>query len=246
VALAALVVIRSSIPLAEEAESEPISIANEHNQSTALVSTEAPELPNDSKSTRGTAFELGDSDRGQRMEPGDLAARVASLEDSLNKLGQQVEELAASVSQLPSGDDVHGWAGAAASHAESIHEGGLATAAIVEMAQSEQEAASRQFLESVENRFWSETVDPGWSSAAADALYEALSVETLKQSTLASLECRATLCRVELQDADPRAAELASVQLMARVGTSLSRAAIDVVDQGGGWTTTVIYLARQG
>jgi hypothetical protein len=196
--------------------------------------------------TRRPEFRPGTEASRRGVELRKVSARLALLEESLARLDQRVEALVASVSSLSDRDDAE--ATSVESDAEDAWQGesALPAATDSEAEQAEQELATSQQMATVESSFWSEPVDPDWSHEAGDTIRRALNRGLPGPPAAVNMECRSTLCRVELQQPDFQAAELASASLLAQVSASLNRMAVDHVDQGGGWTTTIIYLVRHG
>jgi hypothetical protein len=188
-------------------------------------------------------------DRNRQTSPlSDLTARVTSLEVTLATLEQQLRTLTATVAKLPTWTALAGIATGADSGLLLEEESVLPSPEILEKQQAEQQAAWQQHQELLERSFWSEPVDGLWSDQAFHRLQQVLSDGSGDtETTLLSMECRSTLCRIELlQPEDPQVLDKVSQQLLGQVGQALPHLTLDTIDHHNGEVTTVIYLARDG
>ena len=105
------------------------------------------------------------------------------------------------------------------------------------------EAERRQTLETVHTN---ERIDAAWSEKTTEALYQALLEDELKHSLIDRVECRATLCRLDV--IHDNAEDLAEFELWlpAKVGEVLPKMAMEHREHPDGSVDTIVYLARQG
>jgi len=112
------------------------------------------------------------------------------------------------------------------------------------------EAESEQHIlaqaEANEAALQAETADTGWSGEARDLIESAVAAQDLAGTSLDDVECRATLCRVEVTHKDRQAQAAFERQFIIAVVQLLPRATRQTVENDDGSSRTVLYLARDG
>lgn len=100
-------------------------------------------------------------------------------------------------------------------------------------------------IDTIEANLRGERLDATWAAQASDAIKHAIADEALIGTSVQDVECRATLCRVEVVHDNLPAAQF--VQLFAmKVGPVLPRMTSQPVQKDDGTSGTLIYLAREG
>jgi hypothetical protein len=89
-----------------------------------------------------------------------------------------------------------------------------------------------------------ESRDPSWAPSAETTLYAALRAEAFKDTSLKSVECRATMCRIELSHRD-RDAQSRFTQAVNDVPL-FQNTEYFAHGQDREWKHYVLYLAREG
>lgn len=110
---------------------------------------------------------------------------------------------------------------------------------------AEVERASLKRMEAIEAVLNAEPVDSRWADTARATVREALGVG-LDGAAIADVDCRSTLCRVELRHLDGGAAAALQRRFPLRVGRVLPRLRMHRLENPDGSITTLIYLARAG
>lgn len=100
-------------------------------------------------------------------------------------------------------------------------------------------------IDAVNENFQSQEADPEWSAEALDALETALQSEELSGTSVVDMECRATLCRVEVEHRDPAEMMNFEMWLPEKLAPVLPRMTLER-EELDGRTTTIVYLARDG
>lgn len=122
------------------------------------------------------------------------------------------------------------------------------------------EAAQRQRqarLDAIERGFQQESADVKWATEASTAIRQVFTVDggnpdanaaagQFPGSSMKSVACRATLCRLELSHADPAALMRFMDDFPGRVGQVLPRMTLEPVTNADGSIGTLVYLARDG
>lgn len=110
----------------------------------------------------------------------------------------------------------------------------------------EAERRAYERIQLIETSLQQEHVDASWSTEASDAIEQTFDSEELAGASLVDLECRSTLCRVEVLHDDSE--QLTEFQLLFpnKIGHILPQLTLDHVEEGDSSTSTVIYLARDG
>ncbi|MGH8487678.1 MAG: hypothetical protein ACREXS_02070 [Gammaproteobacteria bacterium] len=91
-----------------------------------------------------------------------------------------------------------------------------------------------------------ESADGVWSIQAMDALGQALGSEEFSSTKVQDMECRATLCRLEVVYADQEQQMRFEQHFSFKVGQLLPRMMMHSEEQTDGTISAVIYLAREG
>lgn len=104
--------------------------------------------------------------------------------------------------------------------------------------------AYKERMEAFESSFHTEPQDSGWSSNSLSAVHEALDKDEALRAAVLDLDCRSSLCRLELSDngADSMSGSIASMaRKLLRVFPSIVGDRVDV----GGKSTLVYYMLRK-
>lgn len=91
-----------------------------------------------------------------------------------------------------------------------------------------------------------QSIDTAWSQDAALAVTEAADREELAGSIVDGVECRSSLCRVEVSHADAEAAGQFELLFPMQVADALPQIRYFTEQLGDGRSVTVMYLAREG
>ncbi|MGH9891510.1 MAG: hypothetical protein ACREA0_05905 [bacterium] len=111
---------------------------------------------------------------------------------------------------------------------------------------AEEQQQIQAYAQTIEASLEAETVDSAWSGSTADLIREVFAADELAGASLQDIDCRATLCRVEVQHRDE--AKLRKFQHLFpfRVSQVLPRLMMHRIENADGSITTYLYLARQG
>lgn len=101
-------------------------------------------------------------------------------------------------------------------------------------------------LATVDAAFQHEAIDPGWSLDASQTISNALEMAAATQTELRQVDCRTTLCFVEVEHVDAQAADDFALQFPMAVADALPQATYEYEETGDGGVTVRIYLARNG
>lgn len=94
--------------------------------------------------------------------------------------------------------------------------------------------------------FAAQSVDTVWSLDTAQLVSEAALSEGLAGSSIDGIECRSSLCRVEVSHADPAAASEFALWFPVVLGEALPQIRYFHEQRDYGPPVTVLYMARQG
>jgi hypothetical protein len=112
-------------------------------------------------------------------------------------------------------------------------------------AQEESEWQLRQYMASIEDRFQSEIDYGGWSVQATELIERALQDEMFSETSLIGLECRSSLCSLEVQHDNPQASSVFSNHFLEKVADMFSKFTIDHIDKGDSYSSMVVYLMQE-
>lgn len=111
---------------------------------------------------------------------------------------------------------------------------------------AEEERQIQERAKAIEAKLEAEALDGAWSGSASDLLRGAFADEQLAEASPQDIECRTTLCRVEVRHRDE--AKLGQFQRVfpSKVASMFPRLAMHRIKNPDGSLTTYVYLARQG
>lgn len=100
-------------------------------------------------------------------------------------------------------------------------------------------------VDAVSENFRSQEADPEWSAEALDAIETAFQSEELAGASVLDMDCRATLCRVEVEHRNPEELMEFELWLPEKLAAVLPRMTLER-EELDGRTVTTVYLARDG
>jgi hypothetical protein len=101
-------------------------------------------------------------------------------------------------------------------------------------------------LQAIETTLSSEETDKTWAASASDTIQRAVQEADNGANELLALDCRSTLCRVEVSHQTPMARADFMQRFALKVGTVLPTMTIEPVSMENGHSVSRIYLARTG
>lgn len=201
-----------------------------------------PQLPAEAQ-----VSEVSSTDRGEEEVPGltevaDLRSQVALLRSDLAKVQRQLRHLVQSASQAqlsvkPSGAEEP--ADAVVLSEQELRE------QEADMIEAENQR-SLAHMAAGEAALQQESADDVWSSQAMDALGQALGSEEFSSTKVQDMECRTTLCWLEVEHRDKEQQMAFEQQFSFKVGQLLPRMMMHSEEQTDGTISVTIYLAREG
>lgn len=103
--------------------------------------------------------------------------------------------------------------------------------------------------QSLEDNFQGEEQDPKWALAVTSKLEESLDEfrnQTSSTAALLSMDCKTTLCRVEIEFADSQQATFMELALLQNMGDEVGESSSRQTTDASGRVSTIYYLARNG
>lgn len=96
----------------------------------------------------------------------------------------------------------------------------------------------------LETSFQQQTVNPNWSVKTKKLILDSLAADNVGSGDIVDIDCRATMCRVELtNDGDHPAPKISSFPML--VGQDLPNIRVNQLTEQDGSTTTLLYLSRE-
>ena len=111
--------------------------------------------------------------------------------------------------------------------------------------QDQEEQAEKRML-SMEASLIGEDIDSTWSNSTTDQVQDAFDSIELDGAEVVDVDCRSTLCRIEIDFDDPLRATEYQLWLSVKIGDILPQASMNVSEDGEGNASAVLYLAREG
>lgn len=216
----------------------PVSESDPMRTDTAPLAGSMPTLGSDPERDRSSkadqAAREGVLDGDDVKEPtlmdelGALRREVLLLRADLSGVRNRVQQLEQSENRSTSDED-----------AQTIESPEEVFAARTEAAQRAEDR-----LGAIEAAFLGEPTDRSWSADTSMAIDEALQSEQLRGTNVRSVECRSTMCRVEVAHDDPRKRMEFGLWLPAKLGGVLPTFITKEVDEGEGVTGSILFLVR--
>ncbi|MGH8593313.1 MAG: hypothetical protein ACREV3_05505 [Gammaproteobacteria bacterium] len=172
-----------------------------------------------------------------------LKREVALLKADLDIVRRQIKEQAA---HAPAGSDVAA-SSVATDPAFPSEEAGVADSLEAETIAAEEEKREvEERMQALESSLQNEPLDSDWSPQAREQITEVFASKELAETSLEHIECRSTLCRVEVEHDDLRKRREFELWFPFKVAEILPRIAMRYVENDNGSSGTIIYLAREG
>ncbi|NOT86109.1 MAG: hypothetical protein HOP02_15305 [Methylococcaceae bacterium] len=182
-----------------------------------------------------------------------LSAAIKALQNT-QTTGTVSESLSAEVSQLKATVDAlkRTQATATVALADSIVSNDppakMPTAAEMNAQMLEQKAAFNQYTAKVDQSFRAEMPDAKWSDDITQNVKTAFASSELSDASLIGLECRTSLCKLEVSVKDPQKTQEIQRWLAYKLGDALPKfiAVPQDASAEGQTPSTVYYLSREG
>ena len=166
-----------------------------------------------------------------------LRGKVATLQRDLQAYATQAKTILAALEQAPTPRR------RASDHRNASPEEDLAQQAAI-FAEEAQRSAMR--AQTNDTAFDRQAVDGLWAQQADAVLKDAFASNELHTMSPAVMECRSTLCRVEVVHTDAYERSQFEHQLPVLVGTLLPSIAMHTTERDDGSSVSVVYLSREG
>lgn len=101
-------------------------------------------------------------------------------------------------------------------------------------------------IEDLDAIFSSETTDSSWSTRMSNLIDNALYEKELADISVLGVQCKSTLCRVEVEHDSLEKADEFALWFDHYVSDPLHHVATDHIDGEDGYRVTIVYLAREG
>lgn len=98
--------------------------------------------------------------------------------------------------------------------------------------------------EQLELNFREQTTDPDWAAKTKTLLHDALTSDKISTENIIDIDCRATMCRVELSNDNQHEAPKFTTFAM-NIGAELPNIMVDQNTERDGSTTTVMYISKE-
>ncbi|MCQ8105451.1 hypothetical protein NP590_15160 [Methylomonas sp. SURF-2] len=170
-----------------------------------------------------------------KAEIADLRRSVGLLKDEFAALRKEITRQGARASaQVAASDEA-----STALPADDLE-------AIAEQALQDAETLHNKRMETISQALTSQAVDYAWAEQAKRTIGEVLEDETFQEAELRHLECRATLCKIELSHGDTGSSQELGMRLSLALGAELPQMTMQRSANQDGTVSTVLYLARDG
>jgi hypothetical protein len=181
-----------------------------------------------------------EADGGQYRKATDTESLFTKLSTELRRLREEVSTLRTQVQQL---------AAVATPPVVSRDDATAApprTAEDLEAMTQARVQRDHEHMVTLDATVQTEAVDQRWSSHTAAWIAQVLTSQELAQTVVSDIECRTTVCRLEVEHADTQEADQFALIFPMHVGGVLPQMRYFHQQLTDGYIHTVIYLARQG
>jgi hypothetical protein len=161
--------------------------------------------------------------------------------ESLTALGKEVSQLRADLTALRAELQTKHLAQVSSAKV-SEQDAAKDAQALTEIRVKEEERLQKQG-EALEAGFRQQTTDPDWSTKAKGLIQEALASDKVDSKNIIDVECRTSMCRVELaNDTNSNAPRIAEFPM--KISEELPNILVNQTNESDGSTTTVLYLSK--
>ncbi|MEQ1739222.1 MAG: hypothetical protein ABL884_04895 [Methyloglobulus sp.] len=161
--------------------------------------------------------------------------------ESLTALGKEVSQLRADLTSLRAELQTKHLAQVSSTKV-SEQDAATDTQALTEIRVKEEERLQKQG-EALEAGFRQQTTDPDWSTKAKGLIQQALASDKVDSKNIIDVECRTSMCRVELaNDTNSNAPRIAEFPM--KISEELPNILVNQTDESDGSTTTILYLSK--
>ena len=101
-------------------------------------------------------------------------------------------------------------------------------------------------IQVINTTFETEPVDGDWSFETTDLITQSLDIEQFPDTTMQNVECRSSLCRMEVAHADEESQRLFELEFPMLVAEQLPAMSFDQQQLDDGSFSSIIYMARSG
>lgn len=165
--------------------------------------------------------------------------RLSPVQKELSKLKEEVAALHRQIVNFSTASE-------SLDNAEDLQKPAGFTEQDIITATQEQAYEDRKRMEMINSVFLSENADYQWAARTTDLITQHLGKGEQVQTILSDVECRTTLCRVEVNHEDATAAGEFELQFSMQVGEVLPQTSYFYEPQDNGSISVVMYLAREG
>jgi hypothetical protein len=122
------------------------------------------------------------------------------------------------------------------------------TEAEIQAQMQEQKEATNQFITQLDQKFVAETADRQWANKVTQHINGAFESNELSKASIVGLECRTTLCKLEVSFDDPQTMQETQRWLAYKLSDSLPNFSAVPGEQGsdGQSNSTIYYFSRKG
>jgi hypothetical protein len=110
----------------------------------------------------------------------------------------------------------------------------------------EQDPRALEQVARLETGFEEEPVDTSWAATTSELLTQVLDREDFAYTSVFDMECRSTICRLDVQHADAEAAHQFELMFPMEVSEVFPKMIYDHQEGNDGQLSTVIYMVRNG
>ena len=161
--------------------------------------------------------------------------------ESLTALGKEVSQLRADLTSLRAELQTKHLAQVSSAKV-SEQDAATDAQALTEIRVKEEERLQKQG-EALEAGFRQQTTDPDWSTKAKGLIQQALASDKVDSKNIIDVECRTSMCRVELaNDTNSNAPRIAEFPM--KISEELPNILVNQTDESDGSTTTILYLSK--
>jgi len=114
------------------------------------------------------------------------------------------------------------------------------------LAVAEEEAVIAERLEYFDSYINSESQDISWAAEAEQTIYNAFNSQELLGSQIATVDCRSTLCRAEIDHNSMSDLMNFKLEFASKVSSMLPKGSMQHIESSSGRQKTIVFMARKG
>jgi hypothetical protein len=178
-----------------------------------------------------------------------LRSELATLNPTIQRLNLEVGvlkvKLAALSNQLSDGENSDSTSSDTSDHGDQASFKPETAADMIAL-NKEELKKDDEHIDVIKNAFQTQDTDEQWSADVTESIAAVFADKSFSNTALSQVQCRSTLCVVEVEHGDSSAADEFDLEFQIQIGSKLPRTNYTSSQNDDGSVTVTMYMAREG